>query len=345
MKVTLVSGRNAQATGVDRYQDAIAKALRAQGVDLEERVIRRREWKPFGRPVGGFASMWAQRALARHGDADVVHALDPAVASRGIDVVTVQDVLPEMFPAWFLTTRGDRLNWRLTRKYVSAAPRVIAASQATADLLHERWAVPRERVTVVHHGIDTASFRPVDERHPLVEDGRPTFVYVGDDNPRKNLALFVRALALLAKDGLRPRLVRCGPSRFPAVREEYAALAKEGGVEVVEAGYVEDADLRALLSSATAFAWPTLGEGFGFPPLEAMACGLPVVAHDIPINREVCGPLASYHADEPAAAAEAIRVLLAHPPSKEALVAYASTFTWERAAAQTRAVYEQVQRR
>jgi len=289
--------------------------------------------------------MWTQRAFARHGDADVVHALDPAVASRGVDVVTVQDVLPEMFPEWFLRTRGERLNWRLTRKYVSRVPRIIAASAATADELHARWGIRRERMSVVHHGIDTAFFHPVEGKHPLLSKEGPTFVFVGDDNPRKNIGLVVEALAILAKDGPRPRLVRCGPSRYPPVREAYHASAKKGGVDVVEAGFVKDEDLRALLSGATAFVWPSLGEGFGFPPLEAMACGCPVIANDIPINREICGPLAGYHANDPAAAAEAIRVVTGHPPSREALVAYASGFTWERAAKGTLRVYEQVRAR
>ncbi|HEX2022228.1 MAG TPA: glycosyltransferase family 1 protein, partial [Candidatus Thermoplasmatota archaeon] len=300
MRVTLVSGRNVAATGVDRYADAISRALRGLGVEVEERVHRRREWRVLGKPVGGFASLWAQRALARRGDAPVLHALDPAVAGRGSDVVTVQDLLPEEFPGWFLRSAGDRLNWRLARRYVSRAPRVIAASRATADALVARWEIPRERIRVVHHGIDAATFHPQDGGHPLLSRDGPTIVYVGDDNPRKNVGLVVRALAALrARDGLEPRLVRCGPARFPEVREAYHADAKAGGVKVVEAGYLPDADLRALLSGAAAFAWPTLGEGFGFPPLEAMACGTPVIALDTPVNREVCGPLARYHADEP----------------------------------------------
>lgn len=337
-RALLVSGRNVQATGVDRYAREIAKALRAAGVDVKERVRQRREWRIMGRPVGGLASLWLQglRRQPREG-ADLVHALDTSVASRGCDVVTVQDILPEQFPRWFLRTASQRLDWRLTRRATTRVPIVLSASEATAELLVERWGIERERIVVAHHGIDNKDFHRVNEPSPLVADKGRTFVYVGDDNPRKNL---LRAVEGLARIGEPARLVRCGPSRFPDVREAYHAAAKEGGVEIVEAGYVDDAQLRALLSNADAFVWPTLGEGFGFPPLEAMACGCPVVALSTPVNEEICGPLASYHADDAADVATAVRRLLDHPPSTSAIEAYAATFTWERAAQRTLVAYE-----
>ena len=341
MRVKLVAAKNRLATGVDRYAREIAAALRAAGVEADEVALERREahlgpWK-----VGGFASLWAQRFTTSRGKADILHALDPAVASRRSDVVTIQDILPEQYPELYLTNARARMDDRINRALARRVPFLVCASEATRDELLRRWELAPDRVVTVHHGIDHARFRPVERRAPWMADGRPTLAYIGDDNPRKNLPLVVRALAdLKERHRVDARFVRVGPTRFPEVRDECHRLAKEHGVDIVEPGFAQDDDVVALLSHASAFVWPTLAEGFGFPPLEAMACGAPVVALDTPVNREICGPLASYHVNDAPACADAIALALAHPPSTEALVAYARTFTWDAAARGTIALYE-----
>ena len=341
MKVALASAKNRQATGVDRYAREIAAALAKQGVDTREVVLERREAKLGNLRVGGFASLWVQRLRARRGDAELLHCLDPAAASRRADVVTVHDVLAEQFPQWFLGNARARADWRFTRAMVRSARFLVTSSEATKQEIVSRWGYPADRITTAHLGIDTGLFRPTPGGAPWIAPDKPNVVYVGDDNPRKNIGLVVRALAdLAARHGTRARLIRVGPSRFPGVHNAYQGFAREHGVDLVEPGYVDDADMVRLLSAADAMVWPTLGEGFGFPPLEAMACGTPVVALDTPVNREVCGPLARYHADEPQECAVAIAEALAHPPSEDVLVAYARQFTWEACARTTIGVYE-----
>lgn len=340
MRVKLALAKNRLATGIDRYARELTAALRGQGVDVEERVLERRELAIGPARVGGYASLWAQRLLASRGGCDLLHALDPAVATGRADVVTIQDLLPEEFPELFQTTRRDRLDTRLSRGLARRARWFLVPTEATRQSLVARWGVPEARVVVVPHGIDHDKFRPTPGGSPLAAPGKRTFVYVGDDNPRKNVLLAVRALAALkARHGIDARLVRVGPTRFPPVHEEYRRAASDAGVELVEPGFLDDDALTRLLSACDAFVWPTRGEGFGFPPLEAMACGAPVVALDTPVNREVCGPLACYHPDEADACADALATVLRAPPAAEVLNAHARTFTWENAARKTREVY------
>lgn len=341
MRVVLASAKNRLATGVDRYARDLAAGLRGIGVDARERVLERRELSIGPLRLGGYASLWAQRLRASRGDADLLHALDPAIASARADVLTVHDLLNEVHADLYLTSRRARMDWALTRRFARQVAWVVTPSEATRRDVIERWGHDPDLVFAIHHGIDHARFRPVKARSPLLAEGRPTLVYAGDDNPRKNLGLAVRALASLReRHGIDARLVRAGPSRFPHVHGPYRALAKGKAVDLVEPGYLDDEALVALLSGASAFLWPTLGEGFGFPPLEAMACGAPVVALDTPIDREICGPTARYHGNDAEACADAIADTLRAPPSRAAVLEHAGEFTWDATARRTLAVYE-----
>lgn len=340
MRAVLASAKNRQATGVDRYAREIAAALRALGVTTREVVIERREARIAGIRMGGSLSLWAQRLRAARGDADVLHALDPNVVSKGTDVVTIHDLLIEEYASELQPTARARLDWRMTRALAKRVPFLITHSEAGRQEVLRRWGVAPERVVASHLGIDHATFHPVTERSPLLAEGKPTLAYVGDDNPRKNVGLLVHALAdLRARHGIEARLVRVGPSRHPAIHEAYRASARSSNVDLVEPGYVDDAALVALLSHVDAFLWPSRGEGFGFPPVEAMACGAPVVALDTPVAREVLGPGARYHADDARACADAIAATLTSRASRVAQVDLARAYTWEAAAKRHLAVY------
>ena len=134
-----------------------------------------------------------------------------------------------------------------------------------------------------------------------------------------------------------PPLVLAGPSGWGPELDTAGLTA----AEVVQVGYLEEADLRPVVAGAAALCFPSLYEGFGLPPLEALAAGTPVVGSDIPTTREVCGDLASLVPPGDAEAlAGAIARVLAAPPDPEAGRAHAATYTWERTAALTREAYE-----
>lgn len=341
MTILLVASRNPHATGVDRYAGSLTVALRDKGADVAEVELRRREARLGRLRVGGLASLWWQRTLARRrGEWELVHALDPAAATRSSDVVTVHDLIPETHSDLASGGAAARLDWAISRANARRAKRLIAVSEATRQEIIRRWRVPPERVTVVHHGIAHERFRPTDAAAAHVAPDRPTLVYVGDDNPRKNIGLALAAMVPLREEhGIVARLLRIGPTRFPEAAAARGAFARANGIDLVEPGYLGDVEVAAHCTRAAAFLWPTLAEGFGFPPLEAMACGAPVVALDTPVNREIVGTLGRFHANDARAAAAAIAEALAKPADKAALRAHALRFTWARAAEETMRVY------
>ncbi|HEX6029949.1 MAG TPA: glycosyltransferase family 1 protein, partial [Tepidiformaceae bacterium] len=177
-------------------------------------------------------------------------------------------------------------------------------------------------------------------------DDRPYLLCVGTAEPGKRAVDAIRALAMIPGEA-RPALVLAGhpgPLSGP-LRREAERLGVAGDVEF--AGYVEDSALGALIAGATALVFPSLYEGFGLPPLEAMALGTPVIATNAPAMDEVLGTAAAFvPRRDPAAIAREVTRLLADPGRREELrgrgLEQASRYSWTRTADETAAVYREV---
>jgi glycosyltransferase involved in cell wall biosynthesis len=213
----------------------------------------------------------------------------PVGVSR--QVLTVHDVASLDHPEWF--ERKFALWYaamlpRLTRKVRA----IITVSHFSKERIVRLTGVEPERVHVVFNGVDQR-FRPADAK--TVNQVRidmnltgPYILFVGSLEPRKNLALLLEAWRLGGFDGATLAVVGASGHMFPKFR--FDSLPE--GVRLL--GCVKDEILPVLYSGATAFVYPSIYEGFGLPPLEAMACGCPVALSDIPAHREVCGETAIY---------------------------------------------------
>jgi glycosyltransferase involved in cell wall biosynthesis len=213
--------------------------------------------------------------------------------------------------------------------------------------------IEADRVTAVPLAPRRA-FRPADAdeieaaRSPLGV-AEEFVLFVGTVEPRKNLLALVRAFDLLTREtDLRPQLVIAGQKGW--LTEELYELVERSpsASRILFTGYVTDEELRALYSACRVFVYPSLYEGFGLPPLEAMSCGAPVVASRIPVIEETCGGgaarLVAPHDAE--GLAGALAELLADGEARAILAARgrerAAAFTWERTARLTLEVYERV---
>jgi glycosyltransferase involved in cell wall biosynthesis len=172
-------------------------------------------------------------------------------------------------------------------------------------------------------------------------------LFVGTIEPRKNLSLLLNAFdELLRTTNLRPQLVIAGKVGWKV--NEVLAQARKSSLQdrVRFVGFVTDEDLRALYSSCRAFIYPSIYEGFGLPPLEAMACGAPVIASRVPSIKESVARIIS--ATDSTDLTRTIVELLTTPAARQELsergVAYAGTFSWQRTAALTRDVYARARR-
>ena len=243
----------------------------------------------------------------------------------------------------------DRFYLRLDAAGIRRAAAVIAVSETTKRELMSHLSLPDGRITVVYEGVDHSLFRPVDQR-PFAF---PYVVYVGSEQPRKNLVTLLRAFARLKREKRfrEHKLVKVGepggregPFREQTVRA-VADLAL--GDDVVFAGRLPEPELARYYSAAECFALPSLYEGFGLPPLEAMACGCPVVVSSAGALPEVAGDAALVvEPTDDEALARAIADIVADPTTRNDLrargLARAREFSWERAAQETMRVYERM---
>lgn len=172
-------------------------------------------------------------------------------------------------------------------------------------------------------------------------------MFVGTVEPRKNLSTLVEALEEVVRTTeLRPQLVLAGKIGWKA-NEILSQLNRSPVRECVRRlGFVSDEGLRALYSSCTAFIYPSVYEGFGLPPLEAMACGAPVIASQVPSIKKSVARIVS--ATDSKDLARNVIELLRDEPARQSLsklgLEYVQEFSWQRTAALTREVYAQALR-
>jgi glycosyltransferase involved in cell wall biosynthesis len=293
---------------------------------------------------------WHLLGRPRAGTFDVVHAPSVAVPPKGGGalVVTIHDAAPLLFPETF-PRRG---RWFHTQGLAAAARRadlVIAVSQSAADEIVAQAAVDPERIRVVHNGVDTvmvteAMVTETLHRHHI--DDRPYVFWLGTQEPRKNLRLLVQSFAAaVERTGVPHALVLAGGTGWLHEHAVSMPGAEQLGDRLRLLGAVTDADLSALYKGADLFAFPSIHEGFGLPPLEAMAQGTPVLCSDRSSLPEVTAGAARLVPPEVEQWTDALSAMLTDDVCCTALVAKgrarAAELTWERCARATRAVYEE----
>ncbi len=283
------------------------------------------------------------------GAADVYHfpnfILPPL--SRGRSVVTIHDAAFLRYPET-IEEKNLRYLTRCIRTTVERADAILCVSAFTARELQELLGVPADRLHVVHSGLTTGFVRPdadtLRATRARLELDRPYLLSVGTLEPRKNYPFLMDVFDALAFDG---DLVIAGMKgwKTDAIFARRAASPRRERIRLLE--YVAEQDLAALYSGAELFVLPSRYEGFGFPPLEAMQCGTPVVSSAAGSLPEVLGDAALFPSElEVEAWKTTIETLLTDHAARTRLATagprHAARFTWEKAAQETWSVYRSV---
>jgi glycosyltransferase involved in cell wall biosynthesis len=352
--------------GVGRYVDQLVPALHALGADLAV-VCQHRDAELYGslaptslvvpapeaiarRPARLAWEQAALAGLAQRVGADVLHCPHYTMPLRSrVPVVTTlhdatffthpevhQPVKRAFFRAW-------------TQASLRRAARCVVPSRATRDELARVTRRVRDQVDVVHHGVDahvfsvpTAESRAAARAHLGLRSQRYV-AFLGTIEPRKNVPALVegwqRAVAGTPDP---PALVLAGGRGWDDRVDDVVARVP-APLEVLLPGYLPLELLAGFLGGAQVVAYPSLGEGFGLPVLEAMACGAAVLTTDRLALPEVGGDAVEYTGTSATAIADALRALLAAPERRaelaEAAVERAGLFTWAACAEQHQQVF------
>jgi len=245
----------------------------------------------------------------------------------------------------------DRFYLNLDYKGIRKAVRIIAISEATKKDLINYLKIPDERINVIYGGIDHTIFKPLS--HPT-DFEYPYILFVGSEHPRKNLPTLLKAFKKLKEQ---PRfkdlkLVKVGKAggKEADFREQTTGVINSLNLdnEVIFTEFISEESLRAYYCSAECFVFPSLYEGFGFPPLEAMACGCPVISSDSSSLPEVVAEAAiKVSPHDVAELADALKEVLTNRELKGSLIRkgteQAARFSWEQTAKKTLKVYEEVE--
>jgi glycosyltransferase involved in cell wall biosynthesis len=252
-------------------------------------------------------------------------------------VLTVHDLSFRVNPSWY--TLHERAWHRMVRprRLVQHAARVVAVSEQTRREVERLYGVSGDRVRVIHPGVERAAVGPDAIERVTGKYGLPPryLLFVGAQTPRKNVGFMLDGYRRARERGLESELVLAG-DLSPALERDAAA---HPAAPVRQLGYVPDHERAAIYGGATALVFVSHHEGFGFPPLEALAAGTPSVVSDLAVFDETVGSAAMRVNGDPGELAERLLELEREPGVREGLVAGAgdvvARFDWDRAADET----------
>lgn len=324
-----------EKSGIDRYSQEIAKRLNVKKIETR-RYLSLIEAYRLSRIVQNLNDIvhFPSQDFARH-----------ALFLKNPFIITVHDLIRSCF-GFAKETITERLLLRLDRRGIKQARHIIAVSHNTRNDLIKYLEIPGEKISVVYNGVDHNIFKPYNVR--LLD--KPYILYVGSERPRKNLGRLLEAFAKLKSEFPELKLVKIGiAGRSEKYRREVLRRVNSLGIasDVIFAEYISELELAHYYSSACLLAYPSLYEGFGLPPLEAMACGCPVVTSNTSSLPEVVGEagilINPYDTDS---LVKAIKRVLTDARLREDMVrkglAQAKRFSWEKAARETQEVYNKV---
>jgi glycosyltransferase involved in cell wall biosynthesis len=375
MRVAIdLTALNAQASGIDRYLLGMVRSLallergaefflfinaedQARFAGLHRLPGHCHVWPCCFRPrvFRLFFQQILQPLLLYALRIDVLHSptfIMPAWRGRARHVLTIHDMSSFVLPHCHPPIRRGPIYERIVSGSIQRADLVtVPSSSVKADILRFVNGVSEERIRVIACGIDDA-FRPrvAAEVTPVLKRlaiPTPYVLYLGTLDPRKNLPMLLDAFAALVTGGRPEHLVLGGAAGW-SPDELSSSIARHSlEARIHLPGYIAEADLPFVYAGAALFVYPSLLEGFGFPPLEAMATGVPVVASDTSSLRENLGGAAMLVPVGDAKHLEgAMRTLLADEAARssavEAGLKRSQAYRWDRFATETFACYEEL---
>ncbi len=334
-----------EQSGLDRYSQELAKRL-----DVKKITTRR------------YLSLVEAYKLARsiRSEGGIVHLPNQHFARYAIFlnrpfIVTVHDLARCCFNL-DRETISEKILLNLDIRHIRRASHIIAISQSTKSDLVKYLNTTESKISVIYNGVDHNIFKPYEpyqmRPHHVTLSHKPYILYVGSERRRKNLGRLFEAFAMLRQEFPKLKLIKVGgPGSSRQSRSE--TLKKLSGLgitkDVIFIDHVFELTLAYYYSSAVLLAYPSLYEGFGLPPLEAMACGCPVVTANNSSLPEVVGEAGiMVNPYDTSSLVQAMRQVLTDKQLRDRMVRrgleQSKRFSWEKTAELTLQVYNKVVR-
>ena len=322
---------------------------------LPNQIAHNFNWKPTRIPPKWFARLWHRLKIPLPveqftGRIDLYHATDfvlPPTLPSTKTLLTVHDLSFVRVPETASPSLKAYLD-RVVPLSVKRADHILADSQATKNDLIELYAVKSKKISVLLTGVDKR-FKPSNTGEMTIRNkysvgDRPYLFTIGTVQPRKNYARIIQSLAKLREEGHDLDLVIAGGHGWLA-DPIYQTIQETQMTDYVKLiGFADDEDIPTLYTNAECVVFPSLYEGFGYPVLEGMACGTPVITSNISSLPEVAGDAAlmvnPYDVD---AITNAIRSIITDDELRKTLTERGfeqiKHFTWEKSAQQLHQIY------
>jgi len=266
----------------------------------------------------------------------------------GRSVLFLCDVSFLVNPSWFSKNFSFAYG-RIVPMAAKAASAVITISESSKKDIARYLSVKPEKIRVAYPAVEKIFAQDGEKNSEilsLLKVAKPYILFAGSMDPRKNLLNLVRAFVKLKRDTQLPHeLIIAGANNVNFKTIDFGIQINEGNIRFI--GYVNDAELKSLYQEAEVFVYPSLYEGFGLPPLEAMACGTPVIVSNTSSLPEVCGD-AAYYVDplNIESIADGMRAVLDNEELKSSMrvkgLERASKFRWGNCAKETLEVLKEV---
>jgi len=327
-------------TGTKRYEDELFKNVKRFGKNIEVERIQRANNKILG---STFIS-WLFRYKCK--DADIIHATEETLApvlsfrkrtrNKPKFIITVHDLIPLLYPST-IKDMTTMIKWRLVPSALKKVDRIIAISYFTKKEIIRLIGFDENKIDVVYQGVDHSRYRPMDkekckERLGLNPDDKYILV-VASNEERKRMDLVKRIFDEVRRRREDVKLIKAG----------YAE--KLTGEGIINTGYIPEPEMPVLYNAADVYLHTSEYEGFGLPVLEAMACGVPVVAYGKASIPEVVGPYGNViYSDSDNCVEQFVEKILQNIDKGVDYKALerSKNFSWEKTAKETIKVYEKI---
>jgi glycosyltransferase involved in cell wall biosynthesis len=348
MEIDFINGRKTDDVfGISKYSSELRNRLESVSINTIEYPVLLK-----GHLADGLTKRFLYPAIIRRRmkTGNIKHITNQDLAfllalfSIHPSIVSCHDLIPWTY------YHNRSILWQMNMKGLKKADCIITGSDFSKKQIIEFARVPKERIHVIPDGVDHTRFFPKHDRSILTQHGitshEKVILYVGSEEPRKNLLFLLKSFKQLKKKIPAIRLIKVGPPGLGNSRDNTLKQIRALGIQddVIFTGFVPEAELPAYYNAADLFVFPSLIEGFGLPPLEAMACGCPVIVANTSSLPEVVGEGGILvNPDDNDALTESMGKVLIDNRFMQEMVEKAikrsQIFTWDRTAEATLRVY------